>query len=238
MDTNKRKVKLVECPRDAMQGWKTFIPTKIKVAYLNSLLKVGFDTLDFGSFVSSKAIPQMVDTAEVLSMLHTETTKTKLLVICANKRGAKEAVASEKITYLGYPFSISETFQQRNTNNTIAESWQLVQDMHAMCLKHNKELVLYISMGFGNPYGEAYSEKIVEEWTDKFATLGIKIISLSDTVGMADTQTIADLFSYLVPIYPHIEFGAHFHSTPDTRVEKIKAAFDNGCSRFDGTIKG
>lgn len=236
--SDQSKVKLIECPRDAMQGWSNFIPTQKKAAYLNALLQVGFDTLDFGSFVSPKAIPQMIDTAEVLSMLDMGGISTRLLAIVANERGAREAVAFEKITFLGYPFSISETFQKRNTNKTVAASFDLVQRIQELCVIHNKKLVIYISMGFGNPYGDAYDELIVGEWVEKFAAMGIEIISLADTVGLADPKTISRLFSYLIPAYRQVEFGAHFHSTPAGRSEKIGAALDNGCCRFDSAIKG
>ena len=221
-----------------MQGWSDFIPTEKKVEFLNTLLTVGFDTLDFGSFVSPKVIPQMTDSAEVLPHLNIGKSKTKLLAIVANERGAEEAMTFKEITYLGYPFSISETFQKKNTNKTIKESFRLVKRLQTLCDENNKKLVIYISMGFGNPYGEPYNKTVVGEWTDRLSALGIRIISLSDTVGVANPETIADLYAHLVPAYPEIEFGAHFHSTPWTRDEKIEAAFDNGCRRFDGAVRG
>ncbi len=232
------QVKLVECPRDAMQGWGTLISTEKKAAYLNLLLKVGFDTLDFGSFVSPETVPQMADTAEVLSLLDTRHSATRLLAIVANEQGAKEAIRHEQITYLGYPFSVSETFQLRNTNRTIAESLLVVQKIRDLCSHTQKELVIYISMGFGNPYGDPYSKEIVEKWVGAFSEMGISIISLSDTVGLADPQTISYLFSHLIPVFPRVEFGAHFHSAPDNWEPKITAAYDSGCRRFDSTIQG
>lgn len=221
-----------------MQGWETLIPAAKKAGYLNSLLKVGFDTLDFGSFVSPDAIPQMADTAEVLPLLDTGQSETRLLAIVANEQGAKDAVQHEQISYLGYPFSVSETFQLRNTNRTISESLSLVRKIQELCKNRQKELVLYISMGFGNPYGDPYSKEIVEKWVSIFSEMGIKIISLSDTVGLADPQTITYLFSHLIPVLPEVEFGAHFHSAPDNWEPKINAAFESGCRRFDSTISG
>lgn len=231
-------IKLVECPRDAMQGIKSFIPTETKARYINQLLKVGFDTVDFGSFVSPKAIPQMRDTAAVLELLALEQTKTKLLAIVANKRGAADAVAFDEIEYLGYPFSISETFQLRNTNATIAESIERVEDIQKACLARKKKMVVYISMGFGNPYGDPWNVEIVQKWVEALIDLDIKILQLSDTIGVANPANISYLFGNLVPHYPDIEFGAHFHTTPDTWKEKIEAAYQNGCKRFDGAIKG
>jgi hydroxymethylglutaryl-CoA lyase len=233
-----KKLKLIECPRDAMQGWVNWIPTEKKIVYLNQLLKVGFDTLDFGSFVSPKAIPQMADTALVYDALDLDNTNTKLLAIIANVRGAETAVSFEKIKYLGFPFSISETFQQRNTNSSIAEAFRTVETIQNLCQKADKKLVVYFSMGFGNPYGDPYSVEIVSEWAAKMSDLGIKIISLSDTVGVADSQTIIQLFSGLIPQYPDIEFGGHFHATVDNWQMKIQSAYQAGCLRFDGAIGG
>jgi hydroxymethylglutaryl-CoA lyase len=231
-------MKLVECPRDAMQGIKTFIPTAQKAAYLNQLLKVGFDTLDFGSFVSPKAIPQMRDTAAVLESLNLEHTSTKLLAIVANKRGAVDAVQHEAISYLGYPFSISETFQMRNTNATIEESLTRVAAIQELCVQHNKTMVVYISMGFGNPYGDLWNVDIVHQWTARLVDMGITIIQLSDTIGVSNPESIAYLFGNLLPDYQHIEIGAHLHTEPHNWKEKIAAAYQNGCRRFDGAIKG
>lgn len=233
-----KKIKLIECSRDAMQGWANFIPTEKKIKYLNQLLKVGFDTLDFGSFVSPKAIPQMADTALVYDALDLENTKTKLLAIIANVRGAETAVSFEKIKYLGFPFSISETFQQRNTNSSIAEAFKTVEAIQNLCQKSDKQLVVYFSMGFGNPYGDAFSTEVVANWAEKMNKIGIKIIALSDTVGVANNHTITQLFTSLIPQYPNIEFGAHFHATNDTWQMKIEAAYQAGCYRFDGAIGG
>lgn len=233
-----KNIKLVECPRDAMQGWANWIPTKKKIKYLNQLLKVGFDTLDFGSFVSPKAIPQMADTALVYDALDLDNTITKLLAIIANVRGAESAVSFEKIKYLGFPFSISETFQQRNTNSSISEAFKTVDTIQNLCQKSDKQLVIYFSMGFGNPYGDLYNIEIVAEWAEKMSELGIKIISLSDTIGVADSQTIKKVFSGLISQYPTIEFGAHFHASNDTWQLKIQSAFEAGCLRFDGAIGG
>lgn len=231
-------VKIIECPRDAMQGLKTFIPTPVKAAYLNQLLRVGFDTLDFGSFVSPKAIPQMQDTAEVLEALDLSETRTRLLAIVANKRGAESAVAYDAIDYLGYPFSISETFQLRNTNATIEESLSRVEDIQQLCQQSGKELVLYISMGFGNPYGDPWNVEIAQRWVDRLAGMGIGIFQLSDTIGVANPANIAYLFGSLIPAYPQLEFGAHFHTLPHNWEEKVRSAYDNGCRRFDGAIRG
>ncbi|MEM8528595.1 MAG: hydroxymethylglutaryl-CoA lyase [Bacteroidota bacterium] len=231
-------IKLIECPRDAMQGLSLFIPTEKKAVYINQLLKVGFDTIDFGSFVSPKAIPQMRDTAEVLKLLDLSETQSKLLAIVANKRGAFNAIAFEEITYLGYPFSISETFQVRNTNATIEESLERVADIQDICLANNKEMVVYISMGFGNPYGDPWNVEIVQKWTDRLVGMGIKILQLSDTIGVSNPQSITYLFSNLLPHYPDIEIGAHLHTEPHNWEEKIAAAYQNGCTRFDGAIKG
>lgn len=231
-------VKIIECPRDAMQGLKTFIPTEVKAAYLNKLLQVGFHTLDFGSFVSPKAIPQMRDTAEVLELLDLSNTTTKLLAIVANRRGAEAAVQFDAIDYLGYPFSISETFQLRNTNATIAESLSRVADIQELCVTHQKELVIYISMGFGNPYGDPWNVEIAQRWVDELETMGIRIFQLSDTIGVANPANIAYLFSSLIPAYPELEIGAHFHTQPHNWEEKVLTAYENGCQRFDGAIKG
>ncbi len=231
-------LKLIECPRDAMQGLHHFIPTRTKIDYLNGLLSVGFDTIDFGSFVSPKAIPQLQDTAEVLANLDLNHTKSKLLAIIANQRGAESACQYEQINYLGYPFSISETFQQRNTNSSIADSLINVEAIQNLCIKHNKELVIYISMGFGNPYGDVWNVDIVEQWVNKMNQIGVKIISLSDTIGIANPESISYLFGNLISSLSHIEFGAHLHSTPDTVREKVEAAYRSGCRRFDGAIKG
>ncbi len=232
------KIKLIECPRDAMQGIKTFIPTEKKVQYIQSLLRCGFDTIDFGSFVSPKAIPQMVDTAEVLSKLDLSTTKSKLLTIVANTRGAKDASAHPEIDYLGYPFSISENFQMRNTHKTIAESVDILGEILEIAEKSNKKVVAYLSMGFGNPYGDPWDVEIVGEWTKKLSVMGVKILSLSDTIGSSTPEIIKYLFSNLIPEYPEIEFGAHLHTIPSKWHEKIDAAYQAGCRRFDGAIQG
>lgn len=221
-----------------MQGWHRMISTEEKVNYLQALLKVGFDTLDFGSFVSPKAIPQMADTREVLSRLDLSGSSSKMLAIVANVRGAEEAVIHEEINYLGFPFSVSETFQLRNTNKTIAESLEQVQTMQELCLKNGKELVVYISMGFGNPYEDPYSPEIVLRWVDELAKMEINIISLADTVGVATPDVITSLFRHLIPAYPRVEFGAHFHSAPHNWEEKVQAAWEQGCRRFDSAIKG
>lgn len=232
------KIHLVECPRDAMQGWKHFIPTAKKAEYINTLLKVGFDTIDFGSFVSPKVIPQMADTKEVIGSLQLANSKTKLLAIVANLRGAEEAVAFDEITYLGFPFSISETFQKRNTNSTIEESLQTVGQIQEICIKNKKQLVVYISMGFGNPYGDVYNEEIVMQWVDKLINLGIKIISMADTVGVALPAQVSSILDILIPKYTAIEIGVHLHSTAANWKEKIDAALQAGCKRFDGALKG
>jgi len=231
-------VTLVECPRDAMQGWAHFIPTDDKVKYLNTLLKVGFDVLDFGSFVSTKAIPQLVDTKDVIPRLDLSNTNTKLLAIIANTRGAEEAVQYDEITYLGFPFSISETFQLRNTNKTIAQSLAQVEEMQNLCVQKGKELVVYISMGFGNPYGDEYNAEVAINWVGKLAGMGIKTIAMADTVGVAKPATIEYIYSQLVPAFKDVHIGAHFHSTPDAWEEKIQAAYDNGCLRYDSAMKG
>lgn len=232
------KVKVIECPRDAMQGIKTFIPTEDKARYIQSLLGCGFDTIDFGSFVSPKAIPQMVDTAEVLSQLDLSDTESKLLAIVANVRGAKNASEHEEINYLGYPFSISENFQMRNTHKTIEQSVETLQEILNIADASGKEVVTYISMGFGNPYGDPWNVEVVGEWTEKLAAMGARILSLSDTVGTSTPEVIDYLFSNLIPKYPEIEFGAHLHTTPTKWHEKVDAAYKAGCRRFDGAVQG
>jgi len=233
------KVKIIECPRDAMQGIKThFISTQDKADYINALLRVGFDTIDFGSFVSPKAIPQMRDTAAVLSKLDLSSTQTKLLAIIANVRGANDAVQFEEIDYLGYPFSISENFQMRNTHKTINESIEALQEILSIASRANKEVVAYLSMGFGNPYGDPWNVDIVGEWTEKLSNMGVKILSLSDTIGSSTPEVIDYLFSNLIPKYPEIEFGAHLHTTPTSWKEKVDAAYKAGCHRFDGAMMG
>ena len=231
-------MKLIECPRDAMQGLPDFIPTATKTAYLNALLQVGFDTLDFGSFVSPKAIPQLRDTAEVLAGLDLSSSHTKLLAIVANLRGAETAAQHAEISYLGFPLSVSETFQRRNTNQTTAEALADVAAMHALCERTGKTLVTYLSMGFGNPYGDAWSPEIVTDFTQQLAALGVRIVALSDTIGASTAATISPLFSALISAFPAIEFGAHLHTTPSTWHEKVAAAYGAGCRRFDGAIGG
>lgn len=231
-------VKIIECPRDAMQGIHEFIPTQTKIDYINALLKVGFDTIDFGSFVSPKAIPQLRDTAEVLAGLNLSETQSKLLAIVANLRGANDAVVHNAIQYIGFPFSISETFQQRNTNSSIAQSLDTVKQMQELCTSKNKELVVYISMGFGNPYGDEWNADIAMHWVNEMDKIGVKILSLSDTIGIANPESISYMFSHLIPAFKHIEFGAHLHTTPETWEEKVHAAYSSGCNRFDGAIKG
>ena len=231
-------IKLIECPRDAMQGWHSFIPTQKKIEYINSLLKVGFDTIDFGSFVSPKAIPQMADTKEVIGNLELGNTVTKLLAIVANERGADEAIKFDAINYLGFPFSISETFQQRNTNSSIQESLQRVEAIQSLCIQHNKILVLYLSMAFGNPYGDEYNAEVLLNWADEMASRGIQIISLADTVGVATPLQISVVCKTLINKYPSIEVGVHLHSSLQNRKEKLDAAFNEGCLRFDGALKG
>lgn len=233
-----KKIKIIECPRDAMQGIKDFIPTESKVAYIQSILRVGFDTIDFGSFVSPKAIPQMVDTAEVLAQLDLSETQSKLLAIIANTKGAELASVHNEIQYLGFPFSISENFQMRNTHKTIAESLITLQEILEIANTSNKEVVAYLSMGFGNPYGDKWNVDIVGEWTEKLAKMGVKILSLSDTIGSSTPEVIDYLYSNLIPKYPNIEFGAHLHTTPDKWHEKVDAAYKAGCTRFDGAIQG
>ena len=234
-----KKVKIIECPRDAMQGIKThFIDTNAKARYINALLKVGFDTVDFGSFVSPRAIPQMRDTAKVLSLLDLSTTESKLLAIVANYRGSEDACCFDEIDFLGYPFSISENFQMRNTSKTIAQSLIVLEQILNIAEIHKKQVVAYLSMGFGNPYGDPWNIEIVSKWTEILSGLGVKILSLSDTIGVADGKTISYLFSNLIHQYPNIEFGAHLHSNPLEWFEKVDAAYKAGCSRFDGAIKG
>ncbi len=232
------EIKLIECPRDAMQGIKRFIATERKVHYLNQLLKVGYHTIDFGSFVSPKAIPQMRDTAEVIKGLDLSTTKSKLLAIVANSRGANDAAQYEEISYLGYPFSVSETFQLRNTNATIEESLDRVKRIQEICVNANKTLVIYLSMGFGNPYGDPWNVEIVQRWVDILADMHIKIMALSDTIGVSTPESIDYLFSNLIPPYPDVEFGAHLHTTPTTWYEKMTAAHLSGCKRYDAAIRG
>lgn len=231
-------MKIIECPRDAMQGLEQFIPTEHKVRYINQLLKVGFDTIDFGSFVSPKAIPQMRDTAEVLAQLEWENSRSKLLAIVANTRGAEDASHFEAITYLGFPLSISETFQQRNTNRSIAEALNTLDEIQNICERSGKELVTYISMGFGNPYGDPYDVEVVGTFVNILNTMGCKIISLADTIGVSTPDNITYLFSSLSKLYPTLELGVHLHSTPATAAEKIEAAYHAGCKRFDGAIRG
>jgi hydroxymethylglutaryl-CoA lyase len=234
-----RNVKIIECPRDAMQGIKThFIDTDAKARYINALLKVGFDTIDFGSFVSPKAIPQMRDTALVLSKLDLTQTTSKLLAIVANVRGANDACKFEEIDYLGYPFSISENFQMRNTSKTIDQSLVILSEILNIAHSSKKQVVAYLSMGFGNPYGDPWNVEIVSNWTNILSNMGVKILSLSDTIGVAKGETISYLFSNLIPQYPKIEFGAHLHSNPSSWFEKVDAAYNAGCLRFDGAIKG
>jgi hydroxymethylglutaryl-CoA lyase len=234
----KSKLKLIECPRDAMQGIKEFIPTSEKIRYINSLIKVGFDTIDFGSFVSPMVVPQMRDTAEVLRGLDLEGAKSKLLAIVANKRGAEDASHFDEINYLGFPLSVSETFQQKNTNKTIEEAFATVAEIQNLCIKHNKTQVVYLSMGFGNPYGDPYDKDYILAFSDRLFKMGIRIMSLSDTIGVSDRENIQFLFSNLIPSFPEVEFGAHMHSTPDKIVEKLDAAYKAGCRRFDGALKG
>lgn len=231
-------IKITECPRDAMQGLHDFIPTDKKAAYINLLLQVGFDTIDFGSFVSPKAIPQMRDTAELLGKLNLSNNRSKLLAIIANYRGAEDAVKHPEITYLGFPFSISETFQRRNTNSGIAESFETVKRINELCAATNKQLLVYLSMGFGNPYGDEWSTVIVEDWAGKMVNEGIKTIALADTIGAASSGQISDIYPLLTQQFPGTEFGIHLHSTPNTWHEKIEAAYKSGCRRFDTTIKG
>jgi hydroxymethylglutaryl-CoA lyase len=232
------KIHLVECPRDAMQGWKSLIPTEKKIEYINSLLQVGFDTLDFGSFVSAKAIPQMADTKEVISKINIANSNTKLLAIIANLRGAQEAVVHDEISYLGFPFSVSQTFQLRNTNSSIEESLKRVEEIQGLCINKRKELVIYISMGFGNPYGDPYSEEIVFDWVNKIVELDVHIISLADTVGLATPEQVFSMTKYLINKLPQHQIGVHLHSTQINWKAKLSAALKAGCTRFDGALKG
>jgi hydroxymethylglutaryl-CoA lyase len=232
-------MKIIECPRDAMQGLKDFIPTEVKIDYINELLKVGFDTIDFGSFVSPRAIPQMADTAKVLNGLDLTSTKSNLLGIVPNTRGAQDAAQFDEIRYLGFPFSISETFQKRNTNATIEESLAMVGSIQEICQKNNKELLVYISMAFGNPYDDPFDVGVVEKWTEILHNkFGVNILALSDTIGVSNKDNIDYLFSNLIPKFSNVEFGAHLHTTAETWKEKVEAAFNAGCKRFDGAIKG
>ena len=233
-----QEIKLIECPRDAMQGWEQWIPTEQKIDYINSLLRVGFDTIDFGSFVSKKMIPQLSDTKEVLASLDLSSSKSKLLAIIANVRGAEEACVFEQIDYLGFPFSVSEEFQKRNTNSTIEESLVTIREIRNICTKSNKKPVVYISMGFGNPYGEPWNTEVVIKWVKKLSEEGISIIALSDTIGVSTPENISYLFNGLIPEFPQIEFGAHLHSDPNSWREKVIAAKNSGCLRFDSAIKG
>ncbi|MFL5810403.1 MAG: hydroxymethylglutaryl-CoA lyase [Flavisolibacter sp.] len=235
---NKETIQLIECPRDAMQGWKHFIPTQTKIEYINSLLEVGFDTIDFGSFVSPKAIPQMADTKELIKQLNVQSSKSALLAIVANLRGAEEAVEFDEITYLGFPFSISPTFQLRNTNSTIEQSVDTVEEIQNICVKGNKQLVIYLSMGFGNPYGDVYNEEILLAWTDEMVKKDIRIISLADTVGVATPSQITTALNALIPQYPDTMIGVHLHSTPTNWQSKLEAAVNSGCKRIDGALKG
>ena len=231
-------IKIIECPRDAMQGWAHFIPTDKKIEYINNLLRVGFDTIDFGSFVSPMAIPQMADTKDVINHLELKGTDTNLLAIIANLRGATDAVLFDKISYLGFPFSISETFQQRNTQSSVDESLKRVEDIQKLCVQHNKELVVYISMGFGNPYGDEYNDEIVIKRTKQIEELGVKIISIADTVGLATATQVSVLMKKIIPLFKNIEMGVHLHSAPENRKEKLEAALNAGCRRFDSALKG
>lgn len=239
-DTGKevKKATLVECPRDAMQGWPHIIPTARKIEYLNALLRVGFDVLDFGSYVSARAIPQMADTAEVLAGLKPGDSRTRLLAIVANFRGAEEAATRDEIGYLGFPFSVSETFQLRNTNKTIEGSFATVEEIQSLCIKRQKKLVVYLSMGFGNPYGDPWNDEIVYEWAAALAGLGVKTLSVADTVGVATPEHIFSVVDYLVRELQQCTIGVHLHSTPHNRKSKIDAALNAGCGRFDGALKG
>jgi len=232
------EVHIIECPRDAMQGIQQFIPTQKKIEYLNSLLKIGFDILDFGSFVSPRAVPQLKDTAEVLEHLDLSNTNTKLLAIVANTIGGEIAAQYEKVSFLGFPFSISPTFLKQNINSTVAKAFITVNKLHNLSIRKNKELLVYISLAFGNPYGDKWSIEIVEEWVDVFSKLGIKYIWLADTTGVSDAETIESLFSLLVPKYPHIQFGLHLHTNIETWYDKVDAAYKSGCRFFDTVING
>ncbi|WNB18820.1 hydroxymethylglutaryl-CoA lyase [Marivirga arenosa] len=238
METKNQNIKLIECPRDAMQGLHDFIPTDKKINYLNQLLKVGFDTIDAGSFVSPKAIPQMRDSAEVFDSINWQDSQSKLLAIIANQRGASDAVKFDHISYLGYPLSLSETFQQRNTKRSIATALEDLAQIQELSMAHSKTLVVYLSMGFGNPYGDPYDASFVQDFVEKLDKMNVKVISLSDTIGVSNPENISWIFNQLIPKYPHIEFGAHLHSNPATIWEKVEAAYTSGCRRFDGAIKG
>jgi len=234
-----RTVKLIECPRDAMQGISEFIPTKLKAEYINALLRVGFDTIDFGSFVSPKAIPQLRDTAEVLSQLELSGSRSKLLAIVANRRGAEDAVNFDEIDYLGFPFSVSETFQQRNTNSGMEDALKRVEEIQQLCVQHKKKLVVYLSMAFGNPYGDPWSSEVVCQWGARLANdFGVKILAPSDTIGTSSPENILDIFGTMIPELPGVEIGAHLHTTPDSWEEKIAAVIESGCRRIDGALKG
>lgn len=235
---NRQSIKLIECPRDAMQGWKHPIATDLKIDYIKSLLEAGFDTIDFGSFVSPKAIPQMADTPEVYEAIKDKLGNNQLLAIIANERGAQQAAALEHIRYLGFPFSVSPTFQRRNTNATIEEAFERVKNIQAICLQHRKTLVVYLSMGFGNPYGDPYSEQIVIEWAKKLVKEGVTILSLADTVGIATAEQVYTATHHLIREFPAIEIGVHLHASVETRIEKLQAAFEAGCIRYDGALKG
>jgi len=236
--TAKQAIRITECPRDAMQGLHDFVPTVIKAEYINLLLQVGFDTIDFGSFVSPKAIPQMRDTADVLAKLDMNKSQSKLLAIVANLRGAENAVQFDEISYLGFPFSISETFQQRNTNSSIKESFEVVKKANQLCRQHNKELLVYLSMGFGNPYGDDWSPQLVADWAEKMVDEGIHIISLADTIGVSTPEKISEIYPTLRSRFPETEFGVHLHSTPQSSLKKIKTAYECGCEHFDSALKG
>lgn len=238
MEMKDRNIKLIECPRDAMQGLHDFIPTEQKIKYLNQLLKVGFDTIDAGSFVSPKAIPQMRDSAEVFENIDWQSSSSKLLAIIANLRGASDAVKFDHISYLGYPLSLSETFQQRNTKRSIATALEDLSEIQAVSVAHGKTLVVYLSMGFGNPYGDPYDASFVQDFVEKLNKIDVKIISLSDTIGVSNPENITWIFEQLIPQYSQIEFGAHLHSHPSSIWEKVEAAYSAGCRRFDGAIKG
>ncbi|WP_276090668.1 hydroxymethylglutaryl-CoA lyase [Pedobacter sp. JY14-1] len=236
MGTN--KIKLIECPRDAMQGIHKFIPTELKAEYLNTLLQVGFDTLDFGSFVSPRAVPQMQDTRKVLSRLDISTTVTRLLAIVANLRGAEEAAGFEEISYLGFPFSVSETFQQRNTNSSIVQSAEMVKRILELCDRNGKTAIVYISMGFGNPYGDPWTPEVVKHWMEQLVAYGVNIFALSDTTGESTPEKISTLLPLLQDCFIDTEIGLHLHSTPETSREKIASAYNAGCRRFDSALRG
>ena len=233
-----KPIQIIECPRDAMQGWKKMIPTADKINYLNQLLRVGFHTLDFGSFVSAKAIPQMADTEEVLASLEATEGDTRLLAIVANERGAEKACSFENINDLGFPFSVSETFQKRNANSSVAEAFEKVKSIQHLCEAHEKQLVVYLSMAFGNPYGDEWNEQIVFEWAEKIAGLGVNVLSLADTVGLAQASQVEKMTGYLIEQMPDITVGVHLHSTSANRIEKLEAAYRTGCKRYDGALKG